>query len=201
HQYEQKVGQALAQEHRFRRRRGHAVSVEHTIAQLARPGLVQSHGSGEEKRDPDQAAGNTPRLLRRRLHREAKNDHHQSGEKQHGVKHVARAPLQAQVLTHVGCSQLGNGEAHALTLGTELRSTSSPAESTRNSSAVFARRPSWCVTRRIVFPAARIAASNCAIWDADSGSTLENGSSSSSSCGEWKMARASGRRWRKPCEV
>src|SRR5580692_6452996 len=94
---EYEVAQSLREEKRVRRCRRNAIGIEHLIAQLARPCLIQRDDGGEQKRNPHQAANDMPRLLGQRIERKAEDHHHEQRKKQHGIERVFRTPLQANV--------------------------------------------------------------------------------------------------------
>ena len=136
------------------RRWRNPVGIEHLIAHFPCPGLVQGHDCREQKRHPNQSAGNSSRFFRSRIEREAEDHHHQQREKQHGVDGVLRSPLQAKVF---GQSRSRDDSETVLMVSpivaarSEVRLTICPASIHTNSSAAPSRSEAWWVTTKIVF--------------------------------------------------
>src|SRR5581483_12104364 len=82
---ENKISDRLSQKESIGRGRRAAKPIQHLIAQLARPALVERNGRGEQKCHPHQAADNTARFFRRGLKGEAEDHHHQQSKEQHTV--------------------------------------------------------------------------------------------------------------------
>ena len=163
-----KLPRALARKERIRGRGRNPISVKHLIAQLAGPGLIERHHSGEKKGYPNQSAGDLARFFSVGIEREAENHDHQQGKKQHGVDRVFRSPLQAQVF---GQRRQGNACADAAGLALRfgrnvlsdhlvssgrsslVRRTICPASIQTNSSVASSSNDAWWVTTKIVLPA------------------------------------------------
>ena len=204
-----KLPSAFARNNAFGRGRRNAVGIEHLVAQLARPGLVQGDNRGEQEGDPDQPSRDFPRLLGVRIERETEDHHHQQRKKQHGVERIFRAPLQADIFRQRG-KVMERSELIAPPLA---RASMSDAMSGPMSGRRSARLASTQI-RRPRLPEARPGASpqkwfcrrracplsKPTISRAECTSTLENGSSSNRILGSCRMARASDMRCRMPCE-
>ena len=99
---EEQVGDRLAEEERRGRRGRHPLRVEHAIALLAGPGLVERGDRGEEERHPENSAGDLAGHGGGGIERQREDHDDQQREKQHPVDGVAGAPLELEVLAQMG---------------------------------------------------------------------------------------------------
>ena len=176
HRDKNKIAQRLGQKKRIRRRRRNPISVEHLIAQLARPGLIKRHHRGKKKCHPNQSAGDLARFFGVGIERKTEDHDHQQRKKQHGVDRVFRSPLQAQVFgqrgpgdafadaadwligSRSGCSLMRSFEFSSIGCSSRVRRVICPASIQTNSSAAPSSNDAWWVTTKIVLPASRICA-------------------------------------------
>src|ERR1019366_4527564 len=220
HGHENKIAQCLCHEQRVRGSGRDAVGVEHLVANLARPGLVERHHRREQERHPYQAAGDLARFFGARIERKTEHDHHQQRKKQHGVDGVLRSPLQAEVLEQRGAGDAGGGghlnfspvkfppakspPARSPRLSgrfsSRVRPTILPDSIQTNSSAAPSSSDAWWVTMNSVLPGSRVRASRWTISVAEWVSTFEKGSSSKRILGSFSKARAKDMRCFMPCE-
>ena len=135
HDDENKIAQRLGEKQRVGRSGRYAVSVEHLVANLPRPGLVERHHRREQECHPDQAARDLPRFFGARIKRKTEHDHHQQRKKQHGVDGVLRPPLQAKVFEQRGAGDAG-GRGHFA-----VSSALSPNSSSSSPPFQFPRAP------------------------------------------------------------
>src|ERR1700679_176164 len=103
HKDEEHIGDYLAEEEGGGRRWGHALGFENLVMQFASPGLIEGSNGCEEKRDPEDAAGNLTCCggVACGVEGEAEDDDDEQREEEHSVDGVAGAPLEAEVFVEM----------------------------------------------------------------------------------------------------
>ena len=99
---EEEVGQHLGEKHFGAGGGGHALRVEHLMADFAGPGLVEGADRGEHGGHAEHAAGNVAGECAAGIEGQREEDDHEQREEEHGVDGFFGAPLDAQVLGEMG---------------------------------------------------------------------------------------------------